>query len=162
MQLTQPLHKGLQEKPQATVLICGERRRDFTTLVDRVARLAAVLQAQGVRPGDRVAMMGLNSDRYVEYLYATWWAGAVVNPVNIRWSDKEVAYSLDDSDTQVLLFGEHFSAVAAGLPGLSKSLRLRLFFGNGSPPEGVADLEALMARAQPVQMPAAPATTWPP
>ena len=150
MQLTQPLHKGLQEKPQATVLICGERRRDFTTFVDRVARLAAVLQAQGVRPGDRVAMMGLNSDRYVEYLYATWWAGAVVNPVNIRWSDKEVAYSLDDSDTQVLLFDEHFSAVAAGLPGLSKSLRLRLFFGNGSAPEGVAKLEALMADAQPV------------
>ncbi len=40
----------------------------------------------GVASGDRVAILSLNSDRYHEYLLATWWAGGVVNPVNFRWS----------------------------------------------------------------------------
>lgn len=68
MQLTQPLHKALQERPDAEALVCGARRSTFAQFVDRVARLAAVLRELGVAPGDRVGLMALNSDRYVEYL----------------------------------------------------------------------------------------------
>lgn len=150
MFLTQPLHKGLQERPQNTALICGDRRTSFTALHDRVARLARVLTGLGVKPGDRVAMMGLNSDRYVEYLYATWWAGGVVNPVNVRWSDKEVAYSLDDSDTQVFLFDENFAQVSQKLGALSSSLRERVFFGNCPVPDGFANAEDLLMAAAPM------------
>ena len=71
MHLTQPLHKALIERPSAEALLCGGRRTTWTELADRVARLAAVLQAHGVQPGDRVAMLGLNSDHYVTFLYAT-------------------------------------------------------------------------------------------
>jgi acyl-CoA synthetase (AMP-forming)/AMP-acid ligase II len=38
-------------------------------------------------------MLSLNSDRYREFLLGVPWAGAVVNPVNTRWSPAEVAYS---------------------------------------------------------------------
>mgnify|MGYP006150318353 CR=1 FL=1 len=38
------------ERPQAEALVCGPRRTRFAALVDRVARLAAVLQARGVQP----------------------------------------------------------------------------------------------------------------
>jgi acyl-CoA synthetase (AMP-forming)/AMP-acid ligase II len=150
MELTQPLHKALQERPHATVLVCGTRRSDFTTFVGRVARLAGVLQSLGLAPGDRVGMLGLNSDRYVEYLYATWWAGGVINPVNIRWSAREVAYSLDDCDTRILLADAAFGAVAAEQRQLSKSLATLLHFGDGPAPEGMLDAEALMAQAAPV------------
>jgi acyl-CoA synthetase (AMP-forming)/AMP-acid ligase II len=150
MNLTQPLHKALQERPHATVLVCGERRSDFATFVDRVARLAGVLQALGMAPGDRVGMLGLNSDRYVEYLYATWWAGGVINPVNIRWSPREVAYSLDDCDTRILLADANFSSTAVAQRELSKSLQTVLHFGDGPAPEGMLDAEALMAQTAPV------------
>ena len=150
MDMTQALHKALQERPHATVLVCGERRSDFATFVDRVARLAAVLQSLGLAAGDRVGMLGLNSDRYVEYLYATWWAGGVINPVNIRWSAREVAYSLDDCDTRILLADAHFGAVAQAQLGLSKSLQTLVHFGDGSAPDGMLDAEALMATATPV------------
>ena len=150
MDMTQPLHKALQERPHATVLVCGARRSDFAGFVDRVARLAAVLQSLGLTAGDRVGMLGLNSDRYVEYLYATWWAGGVINPVNIRWSAREVAYSLDDCDTRILLADPHFSAVAAEQRQLSSSLKTLVHFGDGPCPEGFMDAEALMAAATPV------------
>ena len=150
MDLTQPLHKALQECPHATALVCGARRESFAAFVDRVARLAAVLQSLGLRPGDRVSMVGLNSDRYVEYLYATWWAGGVINPVNIRWSAREVAYSLDDCDTRLLLADATFGAVAREQRDLSRSLETLVHFGDGPAPEGMVDAEALMAAAAPV------------
>lgn len=150
MELTQPLHKALQEKPQATALVCGARRSSFADFVDRVARLAAVLQAQGVKPGDRVGMMALNSDRYVEFFYAVWWAGAVINPVNIRWSAREIAYSLDDCDTRLLLVDAPHAALGAQQQELSRSLQTLLWFDDGPPPDGMLHAEALMALALPV------------
>jgi len=150
MDLTQPLHKALQERPRATALVCGARRQSFAQFVDRVARLAAVLQSLGLQPGDRVGLLALNSDRYVEYLYATWWAGGVVNPVNVRWSAREVAYSLDDCDTRILLADGQFSALARQQRELSRSLKTLVHFGDGPAPEGMADAEALMAQASPV------------
>ncbi|MDM0043773.1 long-chain fatty acid--CoA ligase [Variovorax dokdonensis] len=150
MHLTQPLHKALQERPDATALVCGQRRQTFTHVVDRVARLAAVLRDLGVRPGDRVGLLALNADRYVEYLYATWWAGGVINPVNIRWSAREIAYSLDDCDTRILLVDANFVELARQQLELSRSLKTLVHFGDGPAPNGLEDAEALMALAQPI------------
>ena len=150
MQLTQPLHKALIERPQAEALVCGPRRTRFDALVDRVARLAAVLRAHGLQPGDRVGLLGLNRDHYVVWLYAVWWAGGVVNPINIRWSAAEIAYSLDDCDTRLLLVDEHFHATVDGLRGRSRSLATLVHGGDGAAPAGLVDGPALAARAQPV------------
>jgi acyl-CoA synthetase (AMP-forming)/AMP-acid ligase II len=153
MNLTQPLHKGLRERADFTVLVCGARRLTFTRFVDRVARLAAALKTLGVQPGDRVGMLGLNSDRYVEYLYGSWWAGAVINPVNVRWNPREVAYSLDDCDTRVLLVDHRFAGIAGELKHLSRSLRTVVHVGDpgdGEPPAGMPGYEALLAGAAPV------------
>lgn len=91
MYLTQGLHRAIQATPDKPATIFGERTRTFAEHGDRVARFAGALQELGVAPGDRVAILGLNSDRYAEYLVGTPWAGGVVNPVNIRWSPKEIA-----------------------------------------------------------------------
>lgn len=72
---------------------------------------------------DRVAMMAMNSDRYLEYYCAVWWAGAVVNPVNIRWSPAEVAHSLDDCETAVLVVDDAFKGAVDELRRRSKALR---------------------------------------
>jgi acyl-CoA synthetase (AMP-forming)/AMP-acid ligase II len=150
MYLTQPLHKALRERPQSTALVCGRRRHSFAQLADRVSRFAAVLQMLGLQQGHRVGMMSLNSDRYVEYLYGVWWAGGVVNPVNIRWTPMEVAYSLDDCDTRLLLVDDTFKGVARQLSGLSRSLQTVIYVGDGDTPEGMLNYEVLLAGAAPV------------
>src|SRR5271155_1523554 len=92
--LTQSLHRSLQQNPGRPATIYRDRVRTVADSVDRIARLAAALADLGVQPGDRVGILALNSDRYLEYFYAVPWMGAVVNPVNIRWSALEIAYSL--------------------------------------------------------------------
>ena len=64
MEITQALHRAAQQTPDLPATIAGERVRTWAECLDRVARLAGALHALGVGPGDRVAMLSLNSDRY--------------------------------------------------------------------------------------------------
>ncbi len=115
MHLTLPLHKGAQERPHHTALVHADRRRSWAELAARVARLAAGLVARGCRPDDRVGVLGPNSDHYVEALFAIWWAGGVATPINTRGSAGEIAYSLADSGTAILLADASFLDMAMGL-----------------------------------------------
>jgi acyl-CoA synthetase (AMP-forming)/AMP-acid ligase II len=150
MYLTQGLHRAVQQRPDEIMTIFGQRRRTFREAADRVARLAGALRAVGVGDGDRVAMLSLNSDRYSEYLLAVPWAGAVLNPVNTRWSAAEIAYSLRDSDSRVLLaddaFGPMLPALRAAFPGLATVIHA----GDGPAPSGALGYEDLIETAEPV------------
>src|SRR5260370_1312000 len=49
MSLTHGLHRALQQQPNAIATVFGSRRRTYSGLADRVARLAAALRTLGVR-----------------------------------------------------------------------------------------------------------------
>ena len=91
MRVTQPLQRNLQQIPHELATVDGDRRRSWAQFVDRVARLAGGLRGLGVAPGDRVGIIALNSDRYMEVFYAVPWAGGAIVPVNYRWSAAEIA-----------------------------------------------------------------------
>jgi acyl-CoA synthetase (AMP-forming)/AMP-acid ligase II len=150
MYLTQALHRAVQQHPARTAVIFGERRHSFRAFADRVARLAAALQGLGLQSGDRVAMLALNSDRYLEYQMAVPWAGGVLNPCNTRWSAAEILYALDDSGSTILLVDDAFSALAATFRAQSGSLREIIHCGDGATLAGMRCYEALIAEAAPV------------
>jgi acyl-CoA synthetase (AMP-forming)/AMP-acid ligase II len=151
MYLTQSLHRNLQQFPDQPATIYRDRVRTVAELADRIARLAGALSALGVQPGDRVGMLALNSDRYHEYLYAVAWMGAAVNPVNIRWSPAEIAYSLRDSDTRVLLVDDAFGKTVPALREQFPGLATVIFCGDGEPPADTLGYEALIAENAPVE-----------
>ena len=150
MYLTQGLHRASRATPHDTMTICGERVRTFGEVADRVARLAGAFQSLGAREGDRIAILSLNSDRYSEYLLAAPWAGAVVNPINIRWSSAEIAYSLRDSDTRILLIDDAFLPLLPELRSQFSDLAVVIHCGDGVTPEGTLGYEELVRTADPV------------
>ncbi len=143
MYLTQGLHRSLRTNPDGTMTICGGRTRTFAEVADRVARLAGGLQSVGASEGDRIAMLALNSDRFQEYLLATVWAGAVVNPINIRWSATEIAYSLRDSDSRILLIDDTFLPLLPELRSQSPDLATVIHCSDGPPAAGTLAYEEL-------------------
>jgi acyl-CoA synthetase (AMP-forming)/AMP-acid ligase II len=148
MYLTQPLHRALQQTPDAPFTVFGERVRTARESADRIARLAGALRGLGVKPGDRVGMLGLNSDRFHEYLLASWWIGAAVNPVNIRWALPEIRYSLEQSGTRLLFVDDAFTPVAGQLRSVLDSV---VHCGEQAPGEGMLSYEELVAGAVPVE-----------
>jgi len=151
MYLTQGLHRSLQATPDAPATVYAGRTRTFREHGDRIARLAGALHKLEVKTGDRVAILSLNSDRYAEYLLAVPWAGAVLNPLNIRWSPTENAYALNDSGTEVLLIDDAFAPMAPLLRAQCPQLRLLIHTGEGPTPEGMLSYETLLSEAEPVE-----------
>ncbi|MGQ0622904.1 MAG: long-chain-fatty-acid--CoA ligase [Panacagrimonas sp.] len=149
--LTQALHRGLRHHPQRLATICGERRHSYRQFADRIARCAAALRALGLMPGDRIAMLALNSDRVIEHYLATFWAGGVASPVNIRWSAAEVVHGLRDCGASVLLVDDSFARLASTAAAELPELRHLIHIGDGPLPEGMQSYETLIATHAPVE-----------
>jgi long-chain acyl-CoA synthetase len=97
---------------------CEGRSVTWGELLDRAARIAGGLRALGVGDGDRVAILSANSDLYMALYLAVPWAGAVLTPLNARWSAAENAYAIADSQPKVILAGAgHVEAIATILAG---------------------------------------------
>ncbi|MFK0090721.1 long-chain-fatty-acid--CoA ligase [Pseudomonas sp. NPDC090755] len=151
MYFTQPLHRNLQRSPERLMTVYGDRSHSVQQFVERVARLAGALRELGVKRGDCVAMLGLNSDRYLEYCFAVPWADAVLNLCNTRWSAQENAYALSDSQSTVLLVDDHFKDAVAQMREQVPALRHVIYLGEGPTPDGMLDYEALLAQATPME-----------
>ncbi len=148
MNVTQGLRRVLQTNPEGIATVDGERRRSWRDIGERVARLAAGLQQLGVRRGDRVAVLMLNSDRYLELYLGIAWAGAVIVPTNIRWSRAEIEDSLHDCRASVLVVDKAFAAMGVELAG---AVPLKLVYADDDAgPAAAQDYEELVAASHPV------------
>ncbi|MGE8333916.1 acyl-CoA synthetase [Pseudomonas laurylsulfatiphila] len=151
MYMTQCLQRTLQQNPDQLATVFGDRRRTYRQFGDRVACLAGALQNLGMAAGDRVGMLALNSDRYLEYIMGVWWGGGVLNPVNIRWSVPEIVYSLDDCSTGILIVDEHFAPLAEKIRRSARHAPRFIFAGEGEVPVGMLGFEQLIAQTAPVE-----------
>ncbi len=66
----------------------------------RSAAMAQRLRAAGLQPGERVLLFMRNHPRYLEILWAAWWAGLVVVPVNAKLHRREVEWIVENSQAR--------------------------------------------------------------
>jgi acyl-CoA synthetase (AMP-forming)/AMP-acid ligase II len=85
-------------------------------------RVANGLKALGVKPGERIAYLGKNSDIYFELLLGAMKANVVTAPVNWRLAGPEVAFIVADCNAPVLFVGPEFVTLVRNikdkLPGV--------------------------------------------
>jgi long-chain acyl-CoA synthetase len=105
-----PLERARATASGSCAVVCEGNRRTHAELGTRCRRLAAALRALGVAPGDRVGVIGLNSDRYLELYLGVPAAGFVLVPVNSRLAPAEMRAILADAGVSVLF-------ADAGYPG---------------------------------------------
>lgn len=83
-------------------------RSDYRGIARRARRLAAALRRLGVRPGQRVASLAVNSARHLELYYGVTGAAAILNTVNPRLHPEQVRYIIDHADNQYVFFDPAF------------------------------------------------------
>jgi long-chain acyl-CoA synthetase len=98
------------DRPCATNAATGATST-YAQHFDRVGRLIGGLRSLGVERGDRFAIMTLNSAEYLELYHASFLGGGVVNPLNLRFAPKELAYVLRDSGTKVCFVDGFFAGL---------------------------------------------------
>ena len=116
------------------------RRFGYAALNARANRTAHALARLGVRPGDRVALLAFNCPEFFESFFAIAKIGGVVVPLNVRLAADELAYILEDSGAETLVYGEEFRPLAAALHARAADLEVRHWIHVA---EGEADSFAL-------------------
>jgi long-chain acyl-CoA synthetase len=96
--LVQMLAESVARDPGAPALVeVGGRTLTYRELWERAAVVAGGLRAGGVGRGDRAAIRMSNGIDWVLAFFGTHLAGAVVVPVNTRFTDEEAGYVIADS-----------------------------------------------------------------
>jgi long-chain acyl-CoA synthetase len=149
MNVTYGLRRALQINANGLATTYSGRSRTWRELGERVPRLAAGLSALGVSRGDRVAVLSLNSDRYFELYLAIAWAGAVIVPLNIRWSTIENEDALRDCRPSVLNVDKAFAASGATLANTIPGLKT-IYADDGNGPAEMQSYEALIEQNTPI------------
>ena len=149
MNITQGLRRALQINPDGLAIVCGDRRQTWRQVGERVARLAAAIRSLGARDGDRVAILSLNSDRYLELYLAAGWSGTVIVPLNIRWSPLENEDAMRDCRPNILFVDKAFAPVGIALAKALPGLKL-VYADDGETPAGMENYETLVARNAPM------------
>jgi acyl-CoA synthetase (AMP-forming)/AMP-acid ligase II len=113
--------------PQAPALLTGAvLEADYATFARRAAAIGAGLARDyGIAPGDRVALFMSNAAAYLECLYAVWWIGAAVIPINAKLHGREAAWICDNAGARLAFVdADSHDALAAVKEDLPASLQM--------------------------------------
>jgi acyl-CoA synthetase (AMP-forming)/AMP-acid ligase II len=150
MTFTLGLQRALQQRPQTVATICETRVHTYEQLGKRVAALAGGLASLGYSKGDRIAILSLNSDYYLESYLAIAWSGAVFVPLNFRWSAPEITYALNDSGCTALIIDERHAPAINEILRDCPAIRHIIRTGKTEIPGETASLERVTDRASPI------------
>ncbi|MBZ0130499.1 MAG: AMP-binding protein [Rhodobacteraceae bacterium] len=95
--------------PDHKALIDGERSLTYRELDRRTDRLAAAFAAQGLRRGDRVAILSRNCLEYLEVTLAAAKSGLIVAALNWRLGDRELAHCINLVEPELIISQEEFA-----------------------------------------------------
>lgn len=140
------ISKGASEYPDRTALIFRDNGITYGQLASQVNRVASALQARGIGPGDRVAVLLPNCPQFTIFYFGITALGAVCVPANPLLKPQELIYMWGDSDVKAAITATPF------LPNVLEAKdslpTLKLIVGIGSreeTPAGVMTFEELIS-----------------
>ncbi|MGH6909573.1 MAG: AMP-binding protein, partial [Phenylobacterium sp.] len=143
-----PLHGA--RRGDAIAIQCEGRTLSYAELDARSRKVAGLLVAAGVRPGDRIAWLGRSCETFFEIFFGSAAARACLAPINSRLAIPEIAFILQDSGASLLFVTPDFFSIAqAVVAQVDRPIRL---IGVGGPAEGIESYEALRDAAEAPQL----------
>jgi acyl-CoA synthetase (AMP-forming)/AMP-acid ligase II len=134
--------------PDRTAFVFEGQRVTHRDYLARIERLASGLAREGVKPGDRVAILSQNSPEMVDLIGAVARLGAILLPVNYRLSAEEIGYVLADGAPVLVLAGPEYQETIAALQASLPSVRR--YFGVGKQAAPFAPFADLAAADTPI------------
>jgi acyl-CoA synthetase (AMP-forming)/AMP-acid ligase II len=110
----------LADIPRVQAKLFGERTAvelegralSYAELAARADKVAGLLQAAGVKPGDRIGWLGRSHEAFFEIFFGAALARACLAPINARLAIPEIAFILKDSAADLFFVTPEFFAAA--------------------------------------------------
>jgi long-chain acyl-CoA synthetase len=115
-----------QEKPQAVAIHDAHGTHSFFDINANANRIVRLLRANGLKPGDAIALMCSNRAEFVEVLSATLRGGYRFTPVNWHLTADEVEYIINDCEAKALIAEPRYPAA---LSAEAPNARLKIAIG---------------------------------
>ena len=125
--------------PDREAIVFGDVRLTYRDLDERATRLAHVLAAHGIVPGDHVGLWLYNGNEYLEGMLAAFKLRAVPVNVNYRYVEDELRYLFTDADIKAVVHEVDFADTLAAIRGDVPLVAMALAKGD--------DYEAALANA---------------
>lgn len=103
MNVVELLFRTVSRFPGREAIVRGEHRVTYGELGAAVAAVAELLHEDGVQPGDRVALLMMNSAAYVSAYYGVLAAGAIVVPLDPARRAVEIARTITHCASRLLI-----------------------------------------------------------
>jgi acyl-CoA synthetase (AMP-forming)/AMP-acid ligase II len=133
------INRAVREYPDKAAIAYDGVRRTFQELDKRVNALANGLLEMGVRKGDRVGMLLTNCPEFIEIDFALSKTGIVRVPLNSRLTGADHRYMLDDSEADLLIFGEGFTDVVKTIRPCLKTVKRFITVSEGLSRENIPE-----------------------
>ncbi|HEX8445043.1 MAG TPA: AMP-binding protein [Sphingomonas sp.] len=148
-------------RPGAVLIDFLGREYSYAETLAGARRVAAGLQALGIRPGDRIGLFLPNVPHYVAAYYGALMLGAVVVNFSPLYSVEELAHQVADSGTRLLFTISATALLPTALKVLEASALERLVVGSvaGALPPAKSVLYRLFKRKEVAPLPADPRIT---
>jgi len=111
------LEDTARQYPDREAVVQGQTRLTYSQLDAAASQVAHGLVARGIRPGDRIALSCPNLPYVPIVYYGALKAGAVVVPLNILLTEREITYHLADSGARAYFCFEGTDALPVGEAG---------------------------------------------
>jgi len=131
-------------RPDGAAVTFRGRTRTWAEVHRRCASAAAAFERLGLKPGERIAHLGFNSDTFFELCFAAPMARLEIVAMNFRWSPRECVAALEDAAPRALVFDAAHADIAREAAAACPSVRL-LVQADGAAPERVLAYDGLAA-----------------
>jgi long-chain acyl-CoA synthetase len=112
MNIANVLTASAAQDPRKAAIVLENESISYEELDRSTTLLARWLLRQGLKPGDRVAIHWPNSIETVKLFFASFKAGMIAVPINVRMKTPEVAYILEHSKAAIYFAHPDLLAVA--------------------------------------------------
>lgn len=109
--------------PDRAALLCGDTQLTFAEMATAVTRLANALQELGLRQGDHVAVLSVNSAEYVVVYYACAKLGLVLVPLNYRAKNEELTYMINTAEVKTIFVSDRYADLLDAIRPQTPSIR---------------------------------------
>ena len=94
--------------PERGCIVFDGKRWTYAQINDRTNQLANALAKKGVEKEDRIGLLHVNCNQYIEAYFAAAKLGAIFVPLNFRAKADELAYMIGHAEVKVLFVGERY------------------------------------------------------